>query len=148
MIVDEAKRSIHDAVCVVRNLVKDSRIVYGGGAAEMACSLAVNKQADKVSTLEQYAMRAFAEALEAIPLALAENSGLAPIETVAAVKSRQHKESNPRLGIDCMNRGTCDMKDQHVIETLLSKQQQIMLATQVVKMILKIDDIRAPSDRL
>lgn len=148
MIVDEAKRSIHDAICVIRNLVKDSRIVYGGGAAEMACSVAVSKEAEKISTLEQYAMRAFAEALESIPLALAENSGLAPIETVAEVKSRQVKEANPRLGIDCMCKGTNDMKEQHVIETLLSKKQQIMLATQVVKMILKIDDIRAPSDRM
>ena len=49
-IVDEAKRSIHDALCVIRNLVKDNRIVYGGGAADIACSLAVAKEADKVST--------------------------------------------------------------------------------------------------
>jgi len=146
MIIEEAKRSIHDALCVIRNLVKDSRIVYGGGAAEMACSLAVGKKANEISTLEQYAMRKFADALESIPLALAENSGHAPIQTVAEVKSRQLSENNPRLGIDCMNRNNNDMRDQHVIETLLSKKQQIMLATQVVKMILKIDDIRAPND--
>lgn len=148
MIVEEAKRSLHDAICVIRNLVKDNRIVYGGGASEMACSLAVSKQADQISTLEQYAMRSFCDALESIPLALAENSGLPPIETVAEVKSQQVKQSNPRLGIDCMCKDTLDMKEQNVIETLLSKKQQIMLATQVVKMILKIDDIRAPSDRI
>jgi len=148
MIIEEAKRSIHDAVCVIRNLVKDSRIVYGGGASEIACSLAVSKAADEVSSLEQYAVRAFAEALENIPLALAENSGLSPIHTLADVKSRQALENNPRLGIDCMSTGTCDMKEQNVIETLVSKKQQIMLATQVVKMILKIDDIRAPADRI
>jgi len=148
MIIEEAKRSLHDALCVIRNLVKDDRIVYGGGAAEIACSVAVNKSADKISTLEQYAMRSFGEALESIPLALAENSGLAPIRTVAEVKSRQVTENNPRLGIDCLMKGTCDMKEQHVLETLVSKKQQIMLATQVVKMILKIDDIRAPQDKL
>jgi T-complex protein 1 subunit epsilon len=147
MIIEEAKRSIHDALCVIRNLVKDNRIVYGGGAAEIACSLAVHKEADKVSTLEQYAVRAFGEALETIPLALAENSGLPPIHTLADVKSRQVKETNPRLGIDCLSTGTCDMKEQNVIETLVSKKQQILLATQVVKMILKIDDIRAPADK-
>jgi len=147
MIIEEAKRSIHDALCVIRNLVRDDRVVYGGGAAEIACSVAVGREADKVSTLEQYAMRAFSEALENIPLALAENSGLPPIQTVAEVKSRQVTENNPRLGIDCLAKGTNDMKEQHVIEALLSKKQQIMLATQVVKMILKIDDIRAPSDR-
>lgn len=148
MIIEEAKRSIHDAICVVRNLIKDNRIVYGGGASEIACSLAVRQQADKISTLEQYAMRAFGDALESIPLALAENSGQHPIKTVADVKSRQVLEKNPRLGVDCYLVGTNDMKEQHVIETLLSKKQQIILATQVVKMILKIDDVRAPSDRI
>jgi T-complex protein 1 subunit epsilon len=148
MIIEEAKRSMHDALCVVRNLVRDNRIVYGGGAAEMACSVAVGQKADKISTLEQYAMRAFADALESIPLALAENCGQPPIQMVAAIKSRQVLENNARLGIDCLNKGTNDMKEQHVVETLLSKKQQLLLATQVVRMILKIDDIRAPSDRI
>lgn len=148
MIVEEAKRSMHDALCVVRNLVKDSRIVYGGGASEIACAVAVGQHADKVATLEQYAMRAFAEALEAIPMALAENSGQPPIQTLADIKSRQIVEKKSQLGIDCMNTGTNDMKEQHVIETLLSKKQQILLATQVVRMILKIDDVRAPNDQV
>ena len=106
MIVEEAKRSMHDALCVVRNLIKDYRIVYGGGAAEISCALAVSKEADKITSLEQYAFRAFADALESIPLALAENSGLSPIETVAEIKSRQVKESKPQLGIDCVQKGT------------------------------------------
>ncbi|KAK7074681.1 T-complex protein 1 subunit epsilon [Halocaridina rubra] len=144
MIVEEAKRSIHDAICVVRNLVRNNKIVYGGGAAEVSCALAVSEEADKISTLEQYAFRAFSDALEAIPLALAENSGLSPIHTLADCKARQVAEKNPALGIDCNSRGTCDMKEQHVIETLHSKKQQILLATQLVKMILKIDDIRTP----
>eukprot|EP00048_Salpingoeca_helianthica_P014762 m.223410 g.223410 ORF g.223410 m.223410 type:complete len:538 (+) comp16247_c0_seq1:47-1660(+) len=147
MIIDEAKRSLHDAMCVIRNLVRDGRIVYGGGAPEICCSLAVHDEADKVSNLEQYAMRSFADALEAIPMALAENSGLNPIANMTAVKARQVKEGNPFLGIDCLERGTCDMKQQRVIETLIAKKQQINLATQVVKMILKIDDIRAPADQ-
>jgi len=146
MIIEEGKRSIHDAICVIRNLVRDNRIVYGGAAAEIACSLAVAKAADNISSVEQYAVRAFATALESIPLALAENAGLAPINTLAEVKSQQAKQGNPTLGIDCLQTGTNDMKQQHVIETLVSKKQQILLATQVVKMILKIDDIRAPAD--
>ncbi|XP_052805177.1 T-complex protein 1 subunit epsilon-like [Mya arenaria] len=147
MIVEEAKRSIHDALCVIRNIVKDERIVYGGGAPEISCSLAVAKAANKISTLEQYAMRAFSSALESVPLALAENSGLSPIHTLAEVKSRQTKENNPRLGIDCLNKGTNDMKEQNVLETLSAKRAQIMLAVQLCKMILKIDDIRANSDQ-
>jgi len=146
MIVDEANRSIHDALCVVRNLVRDNRIVYGGGAPEIACAIAVSKAADSIKTLEQYPFRAFADALESIPLALAENSGLSPIITLTEIKARQVAEKNPALGIDCLFKGTADMKEQHVIETLHSKKQQIMLATQVVKMILKIDDVRCPDD--
>lgn len=148
MIVEEAKRSIHDALCVIRNLVKDNRVVYGGGAAEVACSVAVSKAADSISTLEQYAVRSFANALEKIPLALAENSGLPPMKTMTEVKAKQIKKSNPRLGIDCLDKGTNDMRDQHVIETLIGKKQQISLATQLVKMILKIDDIRVPGESL
>lgn len=148
MIIDEAKRALHDALCVVRNLIRDNRVVYGGGSSEISCALAINKEADKISTLEQYAMRSFADALESIPMALAENSGLAPIQTVAELKSRQIKENNSRLGVDCLQSGTCDMKTQNVIETLIGKKQQIYLATQLVRMILKIDDIRAPGERM
>jgi T-complex protein 1 subunit epsilon len=147
MIVDEAKRSIHDALCVIRNLVRDNRIVYGGGAAEISCSLAVSAEADKVASIEQYAMHAFADAMENIPNALAENSGLNPIETVALIKSKQISDNNPRLGVDCVGAGTNDMKVQHVIETLHGKKQQISLATQLVRMILKIDDIRKTHPR-
>merc|ERR1712107_953827 len=108
MIIEEAKRSMHDALCVVRNLVRDNRVVYGGGAAE--------------------------------------NSGLDPINTLTEIKSRQVTENNPALGVNCMEMGTCDMKEQSVIETLHSKKSQIQLATQLVKMILKIDDIRTPAN--
>lgn len=147
MIVEEAKRSIHDALCVVRSLIRDSRIVYGGGAAEIGCSLAVAREADQLSSLEQYAFRAFSVALESIPLALAENSGLAPIETLTELKARQVNEHCASLGVDCMLSGESDMKKHHVIEALHSKKQQLVLATQLVKMILKIDDVRSPSDQ-
>jgi len=142
MIIEEAKRSMHDALCVVRNLVKDNRIVYGGGAAEIACSVAVSNKAQSVASIEQYALRSFADALETVPMALAENSGFNPIKTVADIKSRQVLEKNSYLGIDCMNKGTNDMKEQYVIETLIAKKQQITLAAQVVRLILKIDDVR------
>lgn len=141
MLVDEAKRSIHDALCVVRNLVRDNRIVYGGGAAEIACSLEVNKAADKKKSIEQYAMRAFSEALMATPIALSENSGFQAIDTVAEVRAAQIKEKSSRLGIDCLSKGTNDMREQHVVETLIGKKQQFLLATQLVKMVLKVDDV-------
>ncbi|XP_053980591.1 T-complex protein 1 subunit epsilon [Hylaeus anthracinus] len=146
MIIEEAKRAIHDALCTVRNVFKCRKIVYGGGAAEISCSLACEEKCNRISSLEQYAFRAFAEALDAIPMALAENAGLSPVDTMTELKARQLAEKNSALGVDCLNRGTSDMKEQHVIESLNSKTQQIVLATQLVKMILKIDDIRSMSD--
>jgi len=146
MIIDETKRSLHDAMCVTRNLIRDNRIVYGGGAAEVACSLAVSEAAERVGGMEQYGLRAFADALDDIPMALAENSGLAPIESLSEVKARQVAEKNPFLGIDCMVAGTNDMREQNVFETLVGKQQQMLLATQLVKMILKIDDVISPAE--
>ncbi|KAG5470078.1 hypothetical protein LSCM4_02772 [Leishmania orientalis] len=141
MMIEEAKRSLHDAICMVRNLIRDSRIVYGGGSAELAASSAVLAHADAVSTVDQYAIRAFADALESIPINLALNSGLDPIRALSEARKAQIEGKNPYAGIDCMDRGTIDMKQQQVFETLSGKCSQLRLATQVVKMILKIDDV-------
>merc|ERR1712072_538913 len=145
MMVDETKRSLHDAMCGTRNLIRDNRIVYGGGSAEVACSLAVTKAADSKTDREQYALRAFADALDCVPMALAENSGLNAIKELAGVKSEQVATGNHTLGVDCLCKGTKDMKAQGVFETLIGKQQQLQLATQVVKMILRIDDVFSPA---
>lgn len=102
-------------------------------------------------------MRAFADALDAVPLALSENSGLSPIETLASIKSRQVKEKNTRLGVDCMNTGSngkslrscqlrcifaniisLDMKEHFAIDPLIGKRQQLLLATQLCRMVLKV----------
>jgi T-complex protein 1 subunit epsilon len=101
-------------------------------------------------------MRAFADALDAVPLALSENSGLSPIETLASVKSRQVKEKNTRLGVDCMMTGSNgkpnpssvthlvanlilkDMREHFAIDPLIGKRQQLLLATQLCRMVLKV----------
>jgi T-complex protein 1 subunit epsilon len=141
MFLEEVKRSLHDAMCVTRNLISDSRIVYGGGAAEISCARKISKEAENISGIEQYAVRAFADALDNIPIALAENSGLPGLETLASIKSEQELQGKDYLGVDCLNNHTNDMKALNVFESLNAKKQQIMLATQVVKMILKIDDV-------
>jgi T-complex protein 1 subunit epsilon len=140
-VVDEAHRCIHDALCVVRNMLKDPRIVYGGGASEVSSSLVLNAYADSISSTEQYAIRGFADALEQIPICLAENSGFSGIEYVANLKAQQAKENNPYLGVNCMRKETNNMKLQNVYESLQLKKQQVQLANQVVKMILKIDEV-------
>lgn len=88
-------------------------------------------------------MRAFAEALDTVPMTLAENSGLNPIATLAEVKSQQVKSSGGRgrLGVDCMGRGNNNMKDAFVIDPLIGKKQQLMLATQLCRMVLKVNNV-------
>lgn len=98
----------------------------------------------KTPGLEQYAMRAFSEALDAVPMALAQNSGLNPISTLAEVKSQQVKagaEARGRLGVDCMGRGDNDMKEAFVIDPLIGKKQQLQLATQLCRMVLKVNNV-------
>jgi T-complex protein 1 subunit epsilon len=101
----------------------------------------VEDAAVKSPGLEQYAMRAFADALDAIPMALAENSGLSPIATLASIKSRQVNERNSRIGVDCMQAGNNDMRDAFVIDPLIGKRQQLMLATQLCRMVLKVNNV-------
>ena len=108
-ICDEAKRCLHDAICVVRNMVKNNNVVGGGGATELACSIAVAQEADKIKGVEQYAVRAFADALEEIPLTLAENSGYNPIEYVSKLREEQVTEDNPFIGVDANHMGSTNM---------------------------------------
>ncbi len=110
-ICDEAKRCIHDSLCCVRNMIKDNNIVAGGGATELACSIEVSKQADLIKGVEQYAVRAFADALEEIPLTLAENSGYSPIDYVAQLKQDQVRERDAFIGVDGLRKGTTNMME-------------------------------------
>ena len=138
MVVEEAKRSLHDAICVVRNLVRDSRIgkseapcvkvsyhciylVYGGGAPEVACALAVSDASDDIASLDQWGMRSFAKALESVPMALAENSGLSPVETLTNLRSEQRTTKNPKLGVDCLHTGKKLSRDSMPVTRMLTK---------------------------
>ncbi|VVA94399.1 unnamed protein product [Arabis nemorensis] len=114
IMIEKKKRSIHDAFCVARNLICNNSTVYGGSAAEVACSLVVDAAADKYLGVEQYAIRTFTEALDFVPMALVENSGLQPIETLSA-------ENIPFYEIDCNDVGTNDMREHNVFETLIGK---------------------------
>lgn len=86
MICEEAQRSLHDAMCVVRNLLRDSYVCPGGGASEIAASIAVSAEADNHPGLEQYVIRAYSDALDVVPVALAESVGLPALSTIADLK--------------------------------------------------------------
>ncbi len=140
--VDEAERSIHDALSVVRDVVQEPKVVAGGGAPEVEVSRAVREFAVTLPGREQLALEAFAEAFEAIPMTLAENAGLDPIDTLSEVKAR-HEKGEVWAGVDVLGGCVGDMKGIEVIEPLAVKKQIVKSASEAAAMILKIDDVIA-----
>ena len=143
-IVDEAERSVHDALCVVRDVVQEPKILAGGGAPESELAGALRKFSEKISGREQLAIQKFAEALEGIPTALAENSGSDTIDTIVALRSR-HEKGEIWAGLDPISGKVKDMKKLSVYEPLSVKKQVIRSASEAASMILRIDDIIASS---
>ncbi|MEM1559177.1 MAG: thermosome subunit beta [Candidatus Bathyarchaeia archaeon] len=141
-VVEEAERSIHDALCVVKDIVEYPYLVFGGGAPEMEVSLKVRKWAEKLSGREQLAVLKFAEALEVIPSALAENSGLDAIDIIVELRAR-HEKGQIWDGVDVIKGGIGDMKALEVCEPLAVKEQVLKSAVEAATSILRIDDVIA-----
>jgi thermosome len=143
-IVNEAERSIHDALCVVRDVVRDPRIVAGGGAPELEAAAQLKRWAEKLTGKEQLAVISYAEALESIPMALAENSGIDPLDMLVELRSR-HEKGEKWAGVDVYEGKANDMSKINVYEPLAVKRQVVMSASEAASMILKIDDVIAAS---
>jgi chaperonin GroEL (HSP60 family) len=141
--VDEADRSLHDALSVVRNAVEDGKIVAGGGAPEAELAKRLREYAVKVGGREQLAIEAFAEALEAVPITLAENAGFDPIDILVELRSKHEKAGNPWYGVDVFTGKISDMKKLNVLEPVRVKQQVVKSASEAASMILRIDDVIA-----
>lgn len=141
-LVDEAERSVHDALCVVRDVIEEPKIVAGGGAVELEVSRMLKKYAETLPGREQLAVRAFAEALEAIPTTLTENAGLDPIDVLSELRAR-HEKGEIWAGIEVNNGKVQDMSKAAVYEPLSVKKQIIKSGTEASTMILKIDDVIA-----
>lgn len=140
LLLAEANRSIHDAQCVVRSLVKERHLIAGGGAAETEASLRLRELSMTTTGLDSHCFRAYADALEVIPYTLAENAGLKPIEIVTELR-KAHAEGNVGAGIDVKDGCISDMYAKNVIQPLLVTTSAIKLATETVCMILKVDDL-------
>jgi thermosome len=140
--VDEAERSIHDALCVVRDVVQEPKIVACGGAAELEISRVLKGYADELPGKEQLAVQAYVEALEIIPTTLAENAGLDPINIISELRAR-HEKGETWAGVGVYEGKVKDMKEIEVFEPLSVKKQIIKSATEAACMILKIDDVIA-----
>ncbi|MEM1942634.1 MAG: thermosome subunit beta [Candidatus Caldarchaeum sp.] len=143
-IVDEAERSLKDAINVVKDVIVEGKVIAGGGAGEIETALRLRDYAKTLPGKEQLAVNKFAEALEAIPSQLAESSGMDPIEAIVSLTSK-HKEGGLTYGINVFKGEIADMQKLEVIDPLLVKKQTIKSAVEAAAMVLKIDDIIAAS---
>ncbi|XP_072751489.1 T-complex protein 1 subunit delta [Anoplolepis gracilipes] len=140
LVLEEAERSLHDALCVIRCLVKQRALIAGGGAPEIELALKLGEYAVTLGGVDAYCIKAFANALEVIPSTLAENAGLNPIATVTELRNR-HAKGEITAGINVRKGAITNILEENVIQPLLVSTSSITLASETVRSILKIDDI-------
>jgi len=143
-VIDEVDRSIHDSLMVVKDVIEKPAIVAGGGAPEAFAASLLKDWADNFDGREQLAIKKYAEALETIPLTIAENAGMDPIDTMANLRAKQN-QGQKWTGIDAKNMKIADMMGINVVEPIIVKEQIIKSATEAACMVLRIDDVIAIS---
>jgi|TARA_B100000315_G_scaffold258675_1_gene311656 thermosome len=143
-VVDEAERSVRDAVMVVKDVILKPQMVVGGGAPEAELAHQLRKWAEKLSGREQLAAQKFTEAIEAIPTALAHNAGLDPLDTQVELRSK-HSDGKKWFGIDVSGGKVADLSSEGIVEPLAVKEQIIKSSSEAVCMILRIDDVISSS---
>jgi len=139
-ILDEAERSLHDALCVLSQTVKDTKIVYGGGSSEMLMANAVNKLAAQTPGKEAMAMEGFAHALRQLPTIIADNAGFDSSDLVSQLRAA-HTEGKSTFGLDMDNGRIADMVNLGITESFKCKKQALISAAEAAEMILRVDDI-------
>merc|ERR1712038_2254063 len=140
LVLEEADRSIHDALCVIRYLVKKRFLIAGGGAPETEVSRELMLHANSLAGADAYCFKQFADAVEVIPYTLAENAGLNPISTVTELRNR-HAQGEKTAGINVRKGAITNILEENVVQPLLVSTSSITLASETVRSILKIDDI-------
>ena len=143
-VIDEVDRSIHDSLMVVKDVIETPSIVTGGGSAEAYLAGQLNEYADSFDGREQLAVKQYAEALESIPLTIAENAGMDPIDTIISLRAKQNS-GKKGAGINARESKIGDMNSLSILEPLVVKEQIIKSATETACMILRIDDVIAIS---
>ncbi|XP_017783611.1 PREDICTED: T-complex protein 1 subunit beta [Nicrophorus vespilloides] len=140
-IIDEADRSLHDALCVLAATVKESRIVYGGGCSEMLMAVAVQEAAAKTPGKEAVAMEAFARALQQLPTIIADNAGYDSAELVSELRAAHANDSKSTKGLNMDKGEVGDMKTLGITESFVVKRQVLLSASEAAEMILRVDNI-------
>jgi len=143
-VVDEVDRSIHDALMVVKDVVEKPSIVAGGGSPEAYLAAELNEWSSSSEGREQLAIKQYAEAFESIPLTIAENAGMDPIDTIITLRANQ-SNGKQTVGINAKESKIGDMFRLDIVEPLVVKEQIIKSATEAACMILRIDDVIAVS---
>ncbi len=143
-VIDEVDRSIHDSLMVVKDVIETPSIVTGGGSAEAYLAGQLNEYADSFDGREQLAIKQYAEALESIPLTIAENAGMDPIDTIISLRAKQNN-GKKGAGINARESKIGDMNSLSILEPLVVKEQIVTSATETACMILRIDDVIAIS---
>ncbi|KAA6422534.1 MAG: T-complex 1 subunit beta-like [Trebouxia sp. A1-2] len=139
-VLDEAERSLHDALCVLQQTVQDSRVIYGGGYPEMQMAKVVEEKAARTPGKKSLAIEAYARALRAIPGTICDNAGLDSAELISQLRAA-HAEDDTRMGVDVVLGKAGDMADLGIYECFRVKEQIILSATEASEMILRVDDI-------
>jgi thermosome len=140
--IDEAERSIHDALCVIRDIIEEPKVVAGGSAPELEMARVLKNYAETLPGREQLAIKTYADALEAVAITLTENAGLDPIDILSDLRSR-HEKGEKWAGIEVLEGKVRDMSKMGVFEPITVKKQIIKSATEAASLILKIDDVIA-----
>lgn len=141
-ILDEAERGLKDALYVVRNVIEDGKIFYGGGSIQEELAIRLRDYAHTEKGKEQLAMEAFANALESIPRILAENAGMDAVDAIVELRNA-HKAGKISFGIDVLNGKVGDMAEIGVVDTYRGIKNAIAAATETAVLIIKTDDIIA-----
>ena len=139
-LLDEAERSLHDALCVLAATVKDTRVLYGGGWPEMAASRVVDELAAKTPGKKALAVESFAKALRRIPTIISDNAGLDSAEMVAQLRA-QHADTSTHAGVDVLTGGVGDMGELGIYESFRVKQQVLLSATEAAEQIIRVDEV-------
>ncbi|RHZ47472.1 hypothetical protein Glove_579g4 [Diversispora epigaea] len=139
-LLDESERSLHDALSVLTQTVKETRTVLGGGCAEILMSKAVDEAAVKTAGKKAIAIESFAKALRQIPTILADNAGYDSADLVAKLRAA-HNEGKSTYGLDILNNSIGDMREIGITESYKLKRQVLISASEAAEMILRVDDI-------
>jgi len=156
-ILDEFHRTILDSIYILRNFITDPKIVPGGGAIEAFIAMLIKEKSYQLPGKEQIVVQKFAEALEEIPLTIARNAGLNTVDIRAHLRQRVYSQSQPKdnkkskkdnfnndrvwYGINALERKIDNMMELHIIESLMVKEQILITATEVIILLMRVDDV-------